>query len=58
MWFVTTGFVIMDLKFQNYVCNGWDNLSIQCVNISNFAIITVKCADLFVTLANPMQLIY
>ena len=32
-------------KFQNYVCNGCHDLTMLSVNISDFAIITVKNID-------------
>ena len=32
-------------KIQNSVCNGCDNLTMLCLNITNFAIITVKDVD-------------
>ena len=33
------------LKFQNSVCNGCHDLTILCLNLSDFAIITVKNVD-------------
>ena len=32
-------------KFQDYVCNGCNDLSMFCLNISDIAIITVKNVD-------------
>ena len=32
-------------KIQNSVCNGCDDLTMLCLNITNFAIITVKDVD-------------
>ena len=54
-WFFNHGF-----KLQNFVCNGFHNLTILCLNISNIAIITVKDVDsrcIFMTLANLKQII-
>ena len=32
-------------KFQDYACNGFDDLSMLCLNIRDIAIITVKNVD-------------
>ena len=32
-------------KFEDYVCNCWDDLSMLCLNISDIAIMTVKNVD-------------
>ena len=39
-WFFNYGF-----KFQDSVCNGYHDLTMQCLNKSNNAIITVKGVD-------------
>ena len=39
-WFFNHG-----LKFQDYICNGCQDLTILCVNISDIAVITVKDID-------------
>ena len=39
-WFFNHGF-----KYQDSVCNGCYDLLMQCVNISDIALITVKGAD-------------
>ena len=39
-WFFSHGF-----KFQDYICIGFHNLTILCLNISDIAIITVKSVD-------------
>ena len=39
-WFFNNGF-----KFQDYICNGCDDSSMLCLNISTIAIITVKSGD-------------
>ena len=36
-WFFNHGF-----KFQNFVCNGCNNLTMLCFNLSDIAIISVK----------------
>ena len=49
-WVFNNGF-----KYQDSVCTGSHDLLAQCVNITDIAIITVKCTDYFVllmTLAN------
>ena len=39
-WFFNHGF-----KFQDSVCNGFQNLTILCLNISEIAIVFIKNAD-------------
>ena len=39
-WLLNLGF-----EFQDYVCNGFHDLAMLCLNISNTAIITVKGVD-------------
>ena len=39
-WFFNHGF-----KFQDSVCNGYHNLTILCLNISDIAIVTVINVD-------------
>ena len=39
-WFLNRGF-----KFQHYVCNGSQDFTMLCLNISDIAIITVKAVD-------------
>ena len=34
-----------ELKFQDYVCNGFHDLTILCLNMSDITIITVKNVD-------------
>ena len=39
-WFLNHGF-----KFQDSVCNGYQDLTMLCLNISDIAIITIKGVD-------------
>ena len=34
-----------EFKFQDYVCNDCQNLTMLCLNISDIAIITIKAVD-------------
>ena len=55
-WFFNHGF-----KFQDSVCNGCQDLTMLCPNISDITIITVKNVDyccIIHKLANLKQLIY
>ena len=45
LWFATIVFFNNGFKFQDFVCNGCNNLINLSVNISNIAIITVKNVD-------------
>ena len=38
-------FLNHEFKFQDSVCNGYQDLTILCLNISHIAIITVKNID-------------
>ena len=42
VWFVTIGFLIIGLHFENFVRNGCHDLTMLCLNLSDVAIITVK----------------
>ena len=44
-WFVTIGFLVMGLNLQNFVCNGWHDLIIFCLNLRDIAIITATNVD-------------
>ena len=46
-WFLNHGF-----KFQDSVCNGWHDLTMLSVNISDVAIITVKNVDYYCIIHN------
>lgn len=57
-WYSDNGF-----KFQDFVCNGCHDLLMQCINISDIAIILsllklLVIIALFMALANLMQLIH
>ena len=39
-WFFNLGF-----NFQDYVCNGYHDLTMPCLNLSDITIITVKNVD-------------
>ena len=39
-WYFNHGF-----KFRNYICNGCQDLTMLCLNLSGIAIITVKSVD-------------
>ena len=39
-WFFNRGF-----KFQDCLCNGWHDLTMLCLNISDIAVITVENVD-------------
>ena len=48
-------------KFQDSVCNSWHDLTILCLNITNFVIVTVKGVDYHciihdITRSNPTYL--